>query len=482
MPYPSPRWARTTPTLVAITLLASCGGDSATTDPDVAADGTVNVVVQTTGLDPDADGYEISAAGTSASVGANGQVSFTLPPGLTEFSLSGQAANCVPERVLQVATVRAGASAELSFQVVCFRDPILFQRSDPDGSRGIWVTDASGSVEAVPLVSGAPDRGPVVDIAERQFDWSPDRSLVAYILEDLEAAVPRSLRIIAFNKSEERILNGTSPREVPAFSPDGTRLVFREVVTFRRWDLIQTDLNGGNRSPVYGGDLHFGWNPTWSEDGSRIAFTGKRLAFSPARQGVWVADGTPPSGPEQHTFGLGPLQAGESDGEDWHMDPQFSPDGTSVIFRLERWNTGEVDIYSVPVGQPGVVTPVLENPGVSDFYPRWSPDGSRIAWSQCSGSCPTRTLPTSGALSTELWVMNADGSAPTQLAVTGSGWGLSWNASEDLQGNPATAPAIAYSSSEGGATPHIYVIPASGGDPVQLTDSFFSDIHPIWRP
>jgi Tol biopolymer transport system component len=50
----------------------------------------------------------------------------------------------------------------------------------------------------------------------------------------------------------------------------------------------------------------------------------------------------------------------------------------------------------------------LTTNNATDYYPRYSPDGTKIAfWSQASDGVP------------QLWVMNADGSNPQQLTSEG---------------------------------------------------------------
>jgi dipeptidyl aminopeptidase/acylaminoacyl peptidase len=85
-------------------------------------------------------------------------------------------------------------------------------------------------------------------------------------------------------------------------------------------------------------------------------------------------------------------------------DPQLSPDGKTVAFSVQSVELAEnkrvTQIYTVPLdgGYPRMLT----TEGSND-RPRWSPDSSKIAFvSTRSGS-------------SQLWLMNADGSSPSQL-------------------------------------------------------------------
>ncbi len=78
------------------------------------------------------------------------------------------------------------------------------------------------------------------------------------------------------------------------------------------------------------------------------------------------------------------------------MNLDVSPDGQTIAFDLLG------DIYVMPI-EGGEATPIATGP-VWDMQPRFSPDGSRIAF----------TSDRSGG--DNLWVMNADGGEPVQLS------------------------------------------------------------------
>src|SRR5437899_5732676 len=86
-------------------------------------------------------------------------------------------------------------------------------------------------------------------------------------------------------------------------------------------------------------------------------------------------------------------------------DPQLSPDGRTVAFTVQTVdlenNKKSTQIYSVPIdgGSPRS----LANTGTVNERPRWSPDSKRIAFISDRGG------------SSQIWMMNAEGSAPIQV-------------------------------------------------------------------
>jgi serine/threonine-protein kinase len=148
---------------------------------------------------------------------------------------------------------------------------------------------------------------------------------------------------------------------------------------------------GGGDGPIVTQDIgghqtvvaQTGVQPTWSPDGSRIAFA------APVADGFQLfvvnADG---SNVRQLTHTKGSA-----------LDPAWSPDGSEIAFHTDQGgNTSSTSTLSV-IHPDGTGERVLLSRAGNVGRPAWSPDGSRIAF----------------RIDDAIYVMNADGSRVTEL-------------------------------------------------------------------
>jgi Tol biopolymer transport system component len=115
------------------------------------------------------------------------------------------------------------------------------------------------------------------------------------------------------------------------------------------------------------------------------------------------------------------------------FSPQWSPDGTRIVFQSERKLDGSdainlngtVNIWRVNADGTGLIalTNATAN-GASNFSPQWSPDGTRIVFEsglKLDGSDATNANGTSN-----IWWVRPDGTGLTHLTnATASGAGSS---------------------------------------------------------
>ena len=145
-------------------------------------------------------------------------------------------------------------------------------------------------------------------------------------------------------------------------------------------------------------------------------------------------------------------------------DPSFSPDGNQVAFSWDGEKQDNVDIYIKLVG-PGNPLRLTTDAG-ADRYPAWSPDGRSIAF--------IRYTP---AKSPAIMLIPALGGAERRLAE-GRFFDLTWSP----DGQWLAADGIL----AGQSARSIFVIPAAGGSPQQITrpaqGAWAGDTAPAFSP
>lgn len=149
---------------------------------------------------------------------------------------------------------------------------------------------------------------------------------------------------------------------LPSVSPDGSRIVYFQAELGPNGDFWRIPSAGGTPERLTS-DLRMGGASVWTPNGEWIV-------FSSARAGARSLWQLPTAGGEPQ-----PLTTGAGD-DDW---PAISADGSRIVFTNVR-NSWELRIKD-PAGDERTL---LQRP-TEVLFPRFSPDGSRIAFFGSSG-------------------------------------------------------------------------------------------------
>jgi dipeptidyl aminopeptidase/acylaminoacyl peptidase len=200
------------------------------------------------------------------------------------------------------------------------------------------------------------------------------------------------------------------------------------------------DTTGRPMTPQELTRIRFVSDPQISPDGQRVAFVVTMLSEDKDQylSNIWMVD---TAGGEPCRFTTGPRR---------DTKPRWSPDGTRLAFLSDREGQPKAQVYVIPTagGEPTRLTN-LPN-GVMQHV--WSPDGSRLAFVARVGGWQEPTNEEERQKSRPVRII-------TTLKYKANGEGFIYD-----------------------RRPHLFVVSAAGGKPEQLTDGDFVDADPTWSP
>jgi Tol biopolymer transport system component/DNA-binding winged helix-turn-helix (wHTH) protein len=214
------------------------------------------------------------------------------------------------------------------------------------------------------------------------------------------------------------------------------------------------------------GPSRVGGRPRWARLAAPAAVAAG-LVLSVAGLALSRAGRTPPAGSPSRG-GDGAIERQVSTAATLNVFPRFSPDGSSVAFSTMRGRSMEIVVRALALGASETA---VTADGQQNVQPAFSPDGRLLAYHSVGRG--------------GIWLVPALGGVPRQVTAFGSNPAWSPDGSTiAFQGQSWVGASAGFSAAGEGST--LWLVPASGGEPRRLTS--IDDVGPggqggpAWSP
>ena len=305
------------------------------------------------------------------------------------------------------------------------------------------------------VVDGVRSRARQITEGLETFEWSPDRSRLAY-------TTVSGLVVVDADGSDRRMLvEGTA--SWPNWSPDGAEIAYTLQADA---DAPQGDSPVIHVVEVEGSgqrELARGQKPQWSPDGAQIMYQDPVGCCSSSGGELWTTSILDLDSGDTYT-----IDGEFREGHIGRVAALWSPDGTMVAY------THRGDIFLLPLYllRNGDHQSEHMNLGMDPLRLvaggralSWSPDAFHLAYLSssdafCAGACD------------ELWITEDDGYRQTYLANVRYGTGFEWS---------PDGMSIAFVSEWAGGLKRVYIASASGSEEL-VTIPLPGSFAPSWSP
>jgi Tol biopolymer transport system component len=219
----------------------------------------------------------------------------------------------------------------------------------------------NSAASAIQAVQPSRQRPSTILYLRRQIDsphWSPHHRRIVFSMTSVNGRSSSLYLVGADGTGLVQLTRGRHFDDNPSWSPDGSRIAFASDRS-GNWDIWIENLKTGALSRLTMSSAT-DWEPAWSPDGREIAFASNRAG----NFDIWLED-----------LATGHLRRVTADP---HADeyPSFAPDESRIAFASTR--TGSWDIYTVST--KGSRLHRITWSTAVDLFPAWSPDGRQIAF------------------------------------------------------------------------------------------------------
>lgn len=210
-----------------------------------------------------------------------------------------------------------------------------------------------------------------------------------------------------------------------ALSPDGKLLALVRSSGQEGGDLVVRSLSNGAEKKIAHDDASI-HNPVWSPDGSHLVYTAGSKTI--------------------------------------HHDEAPGYSGAKIIYRVTEQTPGKLMVVAASGGDPDTIA------APEGFDPVFWSDPQHLVFDRVSSDFKSRMIYVAEVHSEQAKVVHRD----TEELF----WSIPWDAKANGQPSP-DGRWIAFISDRDGWD-HLYVMPAQGGDPVQITKGNFEAWRPAW--